>query len=58
MLDAHPLVYGMGEDSYFNSGLSAFRDNLVAAMSSSDVKETQQVLREYAAEVEGKMLNQ
>jgi tetratricopeptide (TPR) repeat protein len=58
MLDAHPLVYGMGEDSYFNSGLSSFRDKLVAAMSSFDLTETQQVLKAYAAEVEGKMVNQ
>jgi hypothetical protein len=37
MLDAHPNIWGMGEDSTFNANLSHFRDQLVAASSSTDI---------------------
>lgn len=30
-MDAHPQVWGMGEDSLFNGDLTRFRDSLVKA---------------------------
>lgn len=35
MLDRHPSIWGMGEDSVFNANLTALRDNIVAISSSS-----------------------
>lgn len=60
MLDAHPEVFGMGEDSVFNSGLAGMRDRLVAAFSdaASGMEGAKQVLQEYAAEVNQKMIEQ
>jgi hypothetical protein len=35
MLDAHPNIWGMGEDSIFNGRLNSFRTDLVAAASNN-----------------------
>lgn len=38
MLDSHPLIVGIGEDSVFNGNLIEFRDKLVAISSTGDSK--------------------
>jgi tetratricopeptide (TPR) repeat protein len=58
MLDAHPMVYGMGEDSHFNSGLGEFRDGLVKAISSNSDDATRKSLHSYAKLVVSKMVNE
>ncbi|CAN0040385.1 unnamed protein product, partial [Ectocarpus fasciculatus] len=57
MLDAHPQIYGMGEDSFFNSGLSKFRDELVEALSLNDNAATERVLKSYGKSVVTQMVN-
>ncbi len=45
MLDAHPLIWGMGEDSVFNGNLTFLRDSIVAATGSP--KKLQEVVLDY-----------
>lgn len=58
MLDSHPEIYGMGEDSFFNSGLNQLRDDLVEVISLNDNIATQRVLQTYGKSVVDKMVNQ
>lgn len=53
MLDSHKHVWGLGEDSIFNSNLPAFRDNIVRA--SVEGNDIQEVLIDYADLVLNKM---
>ena len=55
MLDAHHQVWGLGEDSIFNSALPAFRDDLVQATATGDVVAVQNVVRTHAANIINKM---
>ena len=55
MLDAHHQVWGLGEDSIFNSALPAFRDDLVQATATGDVVAVQNVVRTHAANIIKKM---
>jgi tetratricopeptide (TPR) repeat protein len=60
MLDAHPEIFGLGEDSVFNSGLAGMRDRLVEAFAdaSDATASAKKVLRQYADEVNSKMIEQ
>jgi DNA polymerase III alpha subunit (gram-positive type) len=48
MLDSHPNVWGMGEDSIFNGNLPKLRDEMVAASESRGLSAVDEVIRQNA----------
>ena len=54
MLDAHPNIWGLGEDSIFNGRLSSFRTDLVAAASAA-VGEVKKVVHKHGTAIINEM---
>ena len=48
MLDSHPNVWGMGEDSIFNGNLPKLRDEMVAASETQGQSAVDEVIRRHA----------
>ena len=55
MLDAHTNVWGLGEDSIFNTNIPFFRDEVVKYSSSQDTKELKKVTIKHAQSIVDKM---
>ena len=51
ILQSHSQVSGLGEDTEFNAGLSAFRERLVTAVGKDDYDEVQKVVNEESERV-------
>ena len=51
MLDAHPQVWGLGEDSVFNSRLPAFQTEFVAEVSKGDLAAANDVIARFGSEI-------
>jgi hypothetical protein len=47
MLDSHPLIWGMGEDSVFNANLTVLRDAVVQATSIGSAEQLQNVILDF-----------
>jgi tetratricopeptide (TPR) repeat protein len=59
MLDSHPEVWGMGEDSIFNVNLPAFRDDVAVAIadkSTGGMKHLREVITKHGQFVQDKMI--
>ena len=51
MLDAHPQVWGLGEDSVFNSRLPAFQTEFVAEVSKGDIAAANDVIAKFGSDI-------
>ena len=62
LLDKHPSIYGLGENSIFNANLDIFRNDFVASVETDRRTDTsfrtRKVIADYAYSVWGQMLSQ